>query len=539
VHGDTLGEAPADPRILRTTAGISIVTALARVAGFARWIVLGLTVGATYLGNTYQTANWVPNILFELAAGGLLSAVLVPTFVAEMPEGLQRESEVASSLANAFVLLSLPLAAAGIVFGRPIMRALTIGVDAPAIRVQQIELGAWFLRFFAPQIPLYVLGMVMQGVLHAHRRFTSPAAAPLFSSLVVIATYLVFASMGAGAEIDTVTRAQRLVLALGTTAGVVALSMCQLPAVLRAGLRWRPVLHVRDPAVRRAFRAGAFGAAYFAVTEVGLLTTLVLANRVRGGVVAWQVAFAFFLLPNALIGLPVAVSLFPSLAEDVHSRGVSFGGLLSLGWRTAAFLAAPAAAGLVALASPLAQALFRAAPDAAGGGGPELVASALRTVAIGLPAYALSELVVRAFYARHETSRPVVLNAAAVVVYVAIASVAVVTLRPHGASALGVMGAAHAVGQWAGLALGFALLVRRVGAWPAARDGAVLAASVARAAVMAAAVWWASRLVGVAGAPAAIQVLAGLATGVPVYAALSVRTTELRDAIAAVRRRPA
>ena len=58
------------------------------------------------------------------------------------------------------------------------------------------------LRVFAPQLPLYGIGIVLTGVLQAHRRFAWPVIAPLLSSLTVIAVYLAFAAAeGRGATV--------------------------------------------------------------------------------------------------------------------------------------------------------------------------------------------------------------------------------------------------------------------------------------------------------------------------------------------------
>jgi putative peptidoglycan lipid II flippase len=519
--------------VLRSSAAISAATLVARVLGFARWIVLALTVGTTYLGNTYQTANWVPNILFDLSAGGVLSAVFVPTFVAELEVGRDRGVEVASGLANAFLLISVPIVVAGILFARPIMSALTLGVADPAVRAEEIRVGAWFLRFFIPQVPLYLAGIVMTGVLHAHRRFLAPAIAPALSSLVVIATYLAFHALGPGAELGSIGQAQKLVLALGTTAGVAVLAFCQLPAVLRLGVGWRPVLPLADPAVRRAIRAGGYGLAYFAVSEVGLVVTLVLANRVRGGVVAYQVAFAFYELPNALAGLPVAVSLFPSLSlRALREDLAGFGELLSSGWRFAALVVTPAAAGLAVLAPPLARAALGYAGAQAA---PELVASTLRTLTLGLPAYALSATIVRSFYARRETAFPVVINSLAVGVFAMAALAATMAASSSGSRALGALGAAHAAGQWVALLAGALLLHRRAHRWAAGHDLGFLAACIARAAIMAAAVHLIGRAL--SESPAALAAAAGIAAGLLVYALLVLVDPSARRALAVVRRR--
>src|SRR5437588_6764535 len=70
-----------DAGLLRSTASITAGNVASRVTGFVRVLAVGAALGTTFLGNTYQTSNLVSNILFELLAAGLLSSVLVPTFV--------------------------------------------------------------------------------------------------------------------------------------------------------------------------------------------------------------------------------------------------------------------------------------------------------------------------------------------------------------------------------------------------------------------------------------------------------------------------
>lgn len=511
---------------LRASARVSVVTGIARATGFARYIVLGLAVGTTYLGNTYETANWIPNIVFELVAGGVLSAVFVPTFVRELEHGRERANEIASSLANTFLLLCVPVVIVGALGARPIMRLMTAAVEDPAVRQAQIETGSWFLYVFLPQVPLYILAMVMTGVLHAHRRFMAPAAAPLFSSLVVIAAYLTFGSLGAGADLDSVTTLQRCVLAGGTTAGVFVLAFSQLPSLLRTGIRWRPVLGWSDPAVRKALRAGLAGAAYFAIAEIGLVITLLFANRVEGGVIAYRVAFAFFDLPRAVIGIPVAAVLLPTLAERVvRSDDEGYARVWSRGWRAALMFGAPAAAGLVVLAPVLSDAILSRAPS---GAAPELVGATLRMLAIGVPAFVLVEPIIRSFFARHETSPPVVMNAVSVGLCAAVIIPWTLVVEPVGARALEVIGVGIAAGHWFGVIVGTLLLARRVHAWRVGDDIRAGAASLARAALMGAVVYGAVRIID---APSEAGAVIGVVVGLVSYLLLTIRGGQLAGAM--------
>ncbi|HEX2186230.1 MAG TPA: lipid II flippase MurJ, partial [Chloroflexota bacterium] len=157
---------------MRSTLHITAGNLASRVTGFVRAVVVAAVLGATFLGNTYQTANLVSNFLFELLAAGLLSSVLVPPFVKLLDSGRRHDAE---ELAGA--ILGVALAALGAVTAvalllRPvIMRALTTAVDDPSVRSQEVELGSFLLVFFLPQVLLYAVGAVSTAVLHGARRF--------------------------------------------------------------------------------------------------------------------------------------------------------------------------------------------------------------------------------------------------------------------------------------------------------------------------------------------------------------------------------
>ena len=197
------------------------------LTGFARVLAMGAALGATSLGDTYQAANLVSNVLFELLAGGMLSAVLVPTFVARLaggdrdgaPSGWRDGSSASAPPSSA----RSPLV--GMVAAPAIMRVLTAAVDNAAVRDRQVELGAFLLLFFLPQLVLYGAGAVATAVLHADRRFGAAAAAPVANNIVVIATMVAFGVAARRRHRPLpLDRGQLLVLALGTTAGVLAMT---------------------------------------------------------------------------------------------------------------------------------------------------------------------------------------------------------------------------------------------------------------------------------------------------------------------------
>jgi putative peptidoglycan lipid II flippase len=193
---------------------------------------------------------------------------------------------------------------AGALLGRPLMELLTSGVDDPGLRADKAELGARMLVVFMPQVVLYGVGIVLTGVLQSHRRFVAPALAPLLSSTVVIGAYLLYAGAGSARSIGQLSRSQELVLSVGTTLGVAALTLPLLVPLARLRLGLRPTL--RMPAgVAGALRGLALaGGVALGAQQLAALVVLWLAQPVAGATVVFQLAWTVFLVPWAFAPYP-------------------------------------------------------------------------------------------------------------------------------------------------------------------------------------------------------------------------------------------
>lgn len=450
----------SDRAVARSTVAMTALTAVSRATGLVRLLVMAAVLGTTFLGNTYESANTVPNLLFELFAAGVLQAVLVPTLVSFVDAGGRSEAEhIAGSVMGLAAGGLAVVACAGMVFAEPLMAVLVSGVDDPETRRAQVRLGALFLRFFLPQVVLYVAGLVATAVMNAHGRFALPVFAPVVNNVVVTATYALFFVMRGGkAPSLDLSGAEQVVLAGGTTLGVVA--FCAVPVVgaRRLGFSLRPRLDYRHPRVRELGRRGAWAALYLAMTQLLLGVVLVLANRVEGGVVAYRIAFTFFLLPHALFAIPVFTALFPRMSReaqagswDAYSRSVT------QGMSVIALLVLPASAVFIAAAFPVTEVtLF----GASAGAGTTQVARALTGFAPGLVGYGGFLLATRAFYAAGDTRTPALLNAGLVVVAggAMVGTTAVIGPR----FTVAALGLVHSAAYLAGTALLLVMLGRRV-----------------------------------------------------------------------------
>jgi putative peptidoglycan lipid II flippase len=452
--------------IAGAVALIAVLTVASRVAGFARTVVFTWSVGSNDLGDIYLAANTVPNIIFEIVAGGALASLVVPLLAgATAREDRTAVEAIASALLTWVLTLMVPLSVLVLVGAGPI-----VGVVASHAAPDQAAAGELMLRVFAPQLPLYGMGIVLTGVLQAHRRFTWPVLAPLLSSITVIGTYLAYAAVeGRNVSVAGVSRAGELLLAGGTTLGVVVLSGCLLVPLRRLGLRLRPTYRLGADLRRSARSLALAGAVTVAAQQLALLVAVRLAVAGPGGtLVQYNLAQQVYLLPWAVLAVPVATASFPVLAEaravGDHRR---YAETLAGAARGVLLLTCLGAAVLVAVGDPVARLFVDGAQVHA-------LAWAIAGFAPGLLGYGLFALLSRALYARGDTAAAAGATVAGWAVALA-SAVAVAAALPDDRRGL-----ALSLGNSAGmLLLGVVLIVlvvRRVG--PAAMRGTVRAAAV-------------------------------------------------------------
>ncbi|MGH2735184.1 MAG: murein biosynthesis integral membrane protein MurJ [Actinomycetota bacterium] len=404
--------------LARGAAVQTVASALSRLTGFLRVVAVAAAMGTTFLANTYQTANTAPNVVFELLAAGVLTSVFVPTFVDYLVRDRASEGwDAANAMTSVAMVGLVGLALLVALLAPAILWLLTLGVQDDALRSAEISLGSTFLRLFAPQIVFYGAGMIMTGALHAHRKFALAAVAPIFNNVVVIAVYLTYAAMR-GDESPTVqgiTTSETLVLGLGTTLGVVAMTVALIPQLAGLGWRFRFRFEPLHPAVRKAARLGVWALGYAGGYQAGLIVVLMLANGIEGGVAAYQWAYTFFYVPHAVFAVPIFNVLFPVMSEHV-ARGEepALAERLIDGIAMVAFILLPVAGVLLTSAGPVTTLSLEYGVMT--GSGAELVGRVLAAFALGLPAYSAFLVLTRAFYAFGDTKTPTLVNAGAMAV---------------------------------------------------------------------------------------------------------------------------
>jgi putative peptidoglycan lipid II flippase len=336
--------------------GVAGITLASRVVGFGRWLVFSKTVGDTCLGDVYNAANTLPNVLFEIVAGGVLAGVVIPVVARHV--GAERRAEAGqtvSALLTWTVIILTPAAIAA-VLGADIYAS----AFAKPTCAGSSEILAALLIMFVPQVWLYGLAVVSAGVLQAHSRFLASALAPLLSSVVVITSYLIFVAVAdpeAISDLSRLTGSALSILGWGTTLGVLTLGLTTVIPMAQLGQQLRPRL--RFAAGDRAIIAKIAGAgiAGLVLQQLSLLVINWSAQQTgdQGALTRFTWANAIYLLPYAVMVAPLLQLIFPRLTTAAQEGAGAVAAVLGDIGPQVVMLASLGAALLAATAVPVAR----------------------------------------------------------------------------------------------------------------------------------------------------------------------------------------
>ncbi|HEY1644688.1 MAG TPA: lipid II flippase MurJ [Streptosporangiaceae bacterium] len=540
--GGTPAAAPGGPPrgsgIGRAAVLIAALTVAARLLGLVRQVVFAHTVGSACLGTAYVTANQVPNIIYDIVLGGALTAIMVPVLARPARQSADSQAaagEVAatsSALITWTILILVPVSVAIALAAGPIASLLNPANPAVACsHASVVSVTGQMLAVFAPQVPLYGLAVVLYGILQAHRRFAAPAIAPVLSSLVVIAAYLVFVPFGRAyrQHLTGLPASAELILSAGTTLGVAALAVTPLIPLLRLRLRLRPALHFPAGVGRRAAGLAGYGIAALVAQDIALLVVIRLANgsAAGGAIVLYNYGWQVFVSVYAVLAIPIAVSAFPVLSA---TEGAEFDETAAGSARAVLLLSCLGAALMAAVAEPAAR-LFESGAQV------PVLAWGFAAFAPGVIGYGVIACLSRVLLARRRTTTAAVLVAGGWAVTI-IADIVLVHLAPA-RWAVGALGLGNTLGMTAG-AVALAVAVRRTCGGRALRGTTRAAvAGVVAAAAGAAAGAGAARLLpspAVAAAVAAGVLAAACAAAVAGALAFLLDGGELKAALGRIRR---
>jgi putative peptidoglycan lipid II flippase len=512
----------------RGAAVATLGTAASRATGLLRLGATTYALGVTEsrLADTYNLANTTPNMILELIIGGVLSSVLLRTYIeVKAKDGQEEAWRFIRRVTKATMLLLAVIGGLVVLASPAIFRLYTIGVEGGGRAAQQ-ALGTMLLQLFVPQILFYGLSYISTGVLNAHRRFGIPMFVPALNNLVVTASLLWFA-----ASIPETLRTPGsvptkgiLILGLGTTAGVAVQGILPFFFLRRMGLNLGRRDGIKDPRFGRLLKMSSFMVGYVATNMLSLWVALILAAQVTGGVASYQYAFVFFQLPHGLLAVSIATAIFPAMTEKaVAGDHEDFARELGRGLRGVAFFVLPAVAGYIAIAPQIVALLLEHGVTTEAS--TEMVATVLRVWAPGIFFFSTFYVLLRGFYALGDTKTPMFINIAGLAVNVSF-NLAVVALVDDPQMRIAGLAAGHATSYVVASGLALRAISGKVGTSPTQGYFTALAKMTVASAITGAGAWLAARGAGTLVDNSSVtglllQVMAATGAGLLLYAGLS------------------
>ena len=457
-------EASATRRLLSAGAVMAAGTALSRVLGFVRLVVLGALFGnATRQIDMFAIANTLPNSMYILLAGGVLNSVLVPQLV----RAVRRDADGGEAYTNRVMtvgLVGLALVTVLLTLAVPLVVRIYSGSGwkAPGVEAQYASMTA-LAYWCMPQVFFYGVHVLAGQVLNARNRFGPMMWAPIANNVVSVGVLGLFVVVfGRTNTSEAFTRPEEIVLGLGATVGIAVQAAVLLPFLRSAGYRFRPRLDLRGTGLGHTFRLARWTLGFVAVTQLALVVVNRLATDAtvsgRGaGLAAYGNAYAVWILPHSLVTVSLATAMLPAasrLGAAGDLRGVAAETTRTM--RLAVTVLLPVAVGLVALGLPAAQLAFgfgRGARDAS------FVGWALMALALGLVPFTVQYVLLRAFYALEDTRSTFFLQLVIAAVNVA-AALTIVTLVDDPAWVAAGLGLAYALAYGVGVLVSFRRLRR-------------------------------------------------------------------------------
>jgi putative peptidoglycan lipid II flippase len=397
--------------LLAATRTMAVATLVSRITGFLRQLGLAAVLGLGVVNDSYTVSNTLPAMLYEILLGGVLTSVIVPLLVRAAKEDAdQGQAYVQRLVTVAFVALSAASVLA--LVAAPFLAALFLGSGEDA----NPQLATVFGYLLLPLILFYGLSGLFGAILNARSIFGPPAWAPVLNNVIVLVSLGLYALVPGEITLNParLSDPKLLVLGLGTTAGIVAQALVQVPGLRRAGFHfgWR---WGWDSRLTQASGMAAWFVVYVLVGQLGfLVTTRSAAQGDPGGVVIYSLVWLLLQLPYGVLGYSLLTAIMPRMsraAADSDWRGVVEH--LSAGSRYLILLLVPITVVFTLAGEQIGVALFslgRAGSNA------ERLGVALAVSAFGLLPYAMTMLQLRVFYSMADARTPTMINAVMVAV---------------------------------------------------------------------------------------------------------------------------
>lgn len=398
--------------LFKASGVMAVGTIISRITGFIRSVLAVAVLGTALLADTYNVANTMPNILFNLLVGGALTAVFVPQLVRSFSEADGGEG-FASRLVTTISFILLALVAVGILFAPALVRLYAPEFSTPGFETEN-QIAIAFTRYCLPQIFFLGLFTMLGQIANSRGSFAPLMWAPIANNLVVIAVFSGVLILQEKISVDSITDGQIQLLGWGTTLGIVIQALILIPVVMRSGISLKVRFGFKG--LGKSFGLAGWTLIYVLISQLGYLVTVNVAtsaavrsaeNGIATGVgfTPFTSAYYIMLLPYSIVTISIVTALLPHLSKLVIEKKVEeLRVQLIRAIRMCGVVTVPSAVALLAFGPLITEVLyFGISLDDS-----RYIGYVLSALSLGLVAFSINLILIRGFNAFEDTKTQVV-----------------------------------------------------------------------------------------------------------------------------------
>ena len=316
----------SDNQLFKASSIMALGTIASRVTGLIRNLMLAALLGTAILGDTYNVANTMPNILYNLLIGGALTAVFVPQIVRSL-----RDSDQGSAFISRLFTVTVTFLFALTVIGILISPQL-VNVYAPEYAgSKEFDVTVTLMRYCLPQIFFLGLFALLGQIANAKDRFGPMMWAPVINNLLAIALFYFLIVSRGDLSVASISNQDLLWLGLGTTAGYLAQALVLFPVVIKSGVRLSLRFDWANSQIIKSFKLAGWSFAYAMISQLSYLVTINIATSAAVkseadgittgvGYTPYANAYLILILPHSIITVSIVTALLPKLSNLVIDK---------------------------------------------------------------------------------------------------------------------------------------------------------------------------------------------------------------------------
>ena len=398
--------------LFRASGIMALGTIISRITGFVRGILIVAVLGTTLLADTYNVANTMPNILYNLLVGGALTAIFIPQLVRSFDHE-DGGDDFASRLITTISLILLVLVSLGMYFAPALVRLYAPEFFTTGFETEQ-EIAIAFTRYCLPQIFFLGLFTMLGQVANARGSFGPLMWAPIANNLVGIALFGGFLLFSPGIDISSITANQVALLGWGTTFSVVVQALVLVPVIRKLGISIKPKLGVSG--LGKSFNLAGWTLVYVLISQLGYLVTVNVATTAavrsaQEGVVTgvgytpYTYAYFVMLLPYSIVTISIVTAILPHISKlALDGKRDEVKAQLIRAIRLVGVITVPSAVAFLLFGPLITESIFIGIPTEDS----RYIGYVLSAFSFGLVAFSINLILIRGFNAFEDTRTQVI-----------------------------------------------------------------------------------------------------------------------------------